>query len=94
MSATEAVPCVLCAELARRWRDPHDRLRGGRIYRCAVCGGRFAITGDALVALEGNRWDVAGLLATVRQCIAVGMLPRIDEVDGKPSVGAVGSQAS
>ncbi|RDK06309.1 hypothetical protein DN412_32120 [Cupriavidus lacunae] len=93
MSATEAVPCVLCAALARRWRDQHDRPHGSRIYRCAVCGGCFAITGDALVALEENRWDATGLLAAVRQCIEVGKLPRIEEVDGRPRVVAVARQA-
>ena len=94
MSATEAVPCVLCAALARRWRDPHDHLHGSRIYRCAVCGGRFAITADALVALEVNSCDVDGLLATIRECIAVGKRPRIEEVNGRPHVVTVDNQAS
>lgn len=94
MSTTEAAPCVLCAALARRWWDPHDRPHGSRIYRCASCGGRFAITGCALVALEENRWDAAWLLATVRERMAVGKLPRIEDVDGRPHVVTVGSQAS
>lgn len=94
MGTPEAIPCVLCTALARRWRDPSDRLKGGRIYRCAVCGGRYAVTGDALAALEGSAWDSAQLLETVRQCIAVGKLPRIEKVSGRPHVVAVGSQIS
>ncbi|WP_080744967.1 hypothetical protein [Cupriavidus necator] len=94
MSTTEAVPCLLCAALARRWLDRQDRVHGSRIYRCAACGGRFAVTGDALGAIEQGRWDVAELMATVRQNIASGILPRIEDAEGRPSVIAVGRQAS
>ena len=94
VSTTEAVPCLLCAVLARRWLDRQDRLRDSRIYRCAACGGRFAVTGDALGAIEQGRWDVAELKAAVRQNIASGVLPRIEDADGRPSVIAIGRQAS
>ncbi|MNT12049.1 hypothetical protein E6A55_21370 [Cupriavidus necator H16] len=94
MSTTEAVPCLLCAVLARRWVDQRDRGRGSRIYRCAACGGRFAVTGDALGAIEQGRWDVAKLKVAVRRSIASGVLPRIEVADGWPSVIAIGRQAS
>lgn len=88
------VPCVLCAALARRWLDPNDRLRGARMYRCAACGGRFTVTGDALGPIEQGQWDAAELLAAVRLHIAAGALPRIENVEGKPCVIAVGRQTS
>lgn len=94
MSTTEAVPCLLCAVLARRWLDRQDRLRGSRIYRCAACGGRFAVAGDALDAIKQGSWDVAELKVAVRQSIASGVFPRIEDEDGRPSVIAIGRQAS
>ncbi|QBY53537.1 hypothetical protein E0W60_20895 [Cupriavidus oxalaticus] len=94
MSSTKTVPCLLCAALARRWLDRQDRLRGSQIYRCAACGGRFAVTGDALGAIEQGRWDVPELKAAVRQNIASGALPRIEDVEGRPRLIAVGRQAS
>ncbi|MCY1227159.1 hypothetical protein D9M72_394200 [compost metagenome] len=94
MSTTEAVPCLLCTALARRWLDRQAPLHGSRIYRCAACGGRFAVAGDALGAIEQGRWDVAELKAAVRQSIASGILPRIEDTKGSPSVIAVGRQAS
>jgi hypothetical protein len=62
------------------------------MYRCASCGGRFAITANALGAIEQGRWNPAELVVAVRQPIATGELPRIDEADGKPSLIAVGRQ--
>lgn len=69
-------------------------MRGSHIYRCVACGGRFAVTGDALGAIEQGRWDVAELKAAVRQNIASGVLPRIEDVEGRSRVIAVGRQAS
>ncbi|WP_340529676.1 hypothetical protein [Cupriavidus necator] len=94
MSSITVVPCLLCGALARRWPDPYDILHGGRMYRCAHCGGRFAVTGDAFGAIEQGRWDATELMAAVRQRIATGELPRIENVKGRPSVIAVGRQAS
>ncbi|WP_454735738.1 hypothetical protein [Cupriavidus necator] len=45
-------------------------------------------------AIEHGRWDVSELKAAVRQIIASGVLPRIEEAKGSPSVIAVGRQAS
>ncbi|UIF84546.1 hypothetical protein [Cupriavidus sp. UYPR2.512] len=92
MNTPEGVPCVLCTESARRWRDRDDRLRESRIYRCAACGGRFAVTGAALAQLEAGVWDVADLQAQVRQRIAAGRLPRIEAGQGGPLVADVGGQ--
>lgn len=94
LSSTEAVPCVLCAALARRWLDRLDRQHGSRMYRCASCGGRFAVTAEALLAIVQGCWHAVELKDTVRQRIAAGTLPRIEKVDGKPSVIAVGRQSS
>ncbi|SOZ17134.1 conserved hypothetical protein [Cupriavidus taiwanensis] len=80
--------------LARRWLDRQDRLRGSRVYRCAACGGRFAVTGDALGAIEQGRWDVAELKVAIRESIASGVLPRIENGNGRPGVIAIGRQAS
>jgi hypothetical protein len=62
------------------------------MYRCASCGGRFAITANALAAIGQGRWNPAELAVPIRRLIAVGELPRIEEADGKPSVIAVGRQ--
>lgn len=94
MGTVTAVPCLLCTTLARRWRDRKDPLHSGRVYRCAACGGRFAVAGDALAAIEQGQWDAADLQSAVRQRIAAGALPRIESDGGRSIVVAVGRQAT
>ncbi len=48
----------------------------------AACGGSFAVTGNALVALQSGNRGAIELMATVRQRIAAGTLPRIEEIEG------------
>jgi len=64
------------------------------MYRCAACGGRYAVTSDALDPIERGQWDPAELRASVRQSISEGVLPRIEKVADQPRVLAVGRQAS
>lgn len=94
MSSITAVPCLLCGHLARRWYDRRGPLQGDRMYRCARCGGRFSVTGEASSLIGDGQWDTAELMDTVRQRIAVGELPRIENIDGMPIVRPVGRQAS
>ncbi|MFC4521378.1 hypothetical protein [Cupriavidus pinatubonensis] len=94
MSAIAVVPCLLCGELARRWSDRHDHVLEGRIDRCARCGGRFSVTGEAYGEIIQGNWDTTELMTAVRQRIATGELPRIEGIAGRPSVIAVGRQAS
>ncbi|WER46982.1 hypothetical protein CupriaWKF_05245 [Cupriavidus sp. WKF15] len=92
MSSITAVPCLLCGDLARRWRDRRDQLHGDCVYRCARCGGRFSVTGDASSAIGKGQWNTAELMDAVRQHIAMGALPRIENIGGMPSVRPVGRQ--
>jgi len=93
MGTTQSVACVLCGQAARRWRDQQDRLGGTYRYRCAACGGRFAVTGEALDQLHRGTWETAKLLTTVRSQIRAGVLPRIVDGGGRPRVEPAGRQA-
>lgn len=92
MSSIIAVPCLLCGNLARRWHDRRDHFHGDCMYRCARCGGRSSVTGDASAAIGRGQWDAVELMDAVRQRIALGELPRIENIGGMPSVKPVGRQ--